>query len=86
MTGHNNSASFDHKHRGISTLLQVSHRKRKASPSLVLEKLFLQVESTLMLVYFNPSFQGIFLFGTSFMEYSYMFYMLCYQPNWGRSP
>ncbi len=61
MTGHNNSASFDHKHRSISTLLQVSHRKRKASPSLVLEKLFLQVESTLMLVYFNPSFQGILL-------------------------
>ena len=59
MTGHNNSASFDHKHQSISTVLQVSHRKRKASPSLVLEKLFLQVESTLMLVYFNPSFQRI---------------------------
>ncbi len=58
MTGHNNSASFDHKHRSISTLLQVSHRKRKASPSLVLEKLFLQVESTLML---NASFQVILL-------------------------
>jgi hypothetical protein len=26
---------------------------------MVLETLFLQVESTLMLVYFNPSFQGI---------------------------
>ena len=86
MTGHINSASFDHKHQSISTLLQVSHRKRKASPSLILEKLFLQVESTLMLVYFNPSFQGILLSGTSFMEYSYMFYMLCYQPYWGRSP
>ena len=41
---------------------------------MVLETLFLQVQPTLMLVYFNPSFQGItFLFGTSFMEYSYMF-------------
>ncbi len=59
MTGHNNSASFDHKHHSISTLLQVSHQKMKASPSMVLEKLFLQVELTLMLVYFNPSFQGI---------------------------
>ena len=39
MTGHNNSASFDHKHQNISTLLQVSHRKRKASPSMVLETL-----------------------------------------------
>ena len=76
MIGHNNSASFDHKHQSISTLPQVSHRKRKESPSHVLEKLFLQVEFHAHAVYFNPSFQGIFLSGTSFMEYSYMVNML----------